>query len=296
MESGELGYVPPDHSKVPHWLVRLFDTTESAHENPLLQQAVTTGILSMPREDDFQSNLCLEEKWRNALRIGLPLASSLEYLFDILAVVIHSFPETHAELLWEETEKQMWGVIESTILPLLAVSTVRDILTHCPTVDVSGQRNFLHDVLTRFLFYAPAAVQWSSLLHLQSNERLNAAQVFNRDYSLNNFHEDIADLRSWMPLSRGKPSTMETLAMGSFHGASTVLEMFRIFLYSLPSQVVALLGFIAAKQQSFEAACYILELSISEVKELYGVVSIEYLITGIELVKCYNFLMEEADG
>lgn len=84
--------------------------------------------------------------------------------------------------------------------------------------------------------------------------------------------------------------------MGSFHSASTVLEMFRIFLYSLPSQVVALLGFIAAKQQSFEAACYILELSISEVKELYGVVSIEYLITGIELVKCYNFLMEEADG
>ncbi|KAL5324679.1 hypothetical protein ACEPPN_009227 [Leptodophora sp. 'Broadleaf-Isolate-01'] len=158
------------------------------------------------------------------------------------------------------------------------------------------QQSTALDVLTRFLFYAPAAVQWSSLLHLQSNERLNAAQVFNRDYSLNNFHEDIADLRSWMPLSRGKPSTMETLAMGSFHSASTVLEMFRIFLYSLPSQVVALLGFIAAKQQSFEAACYILELSISEVKELYGVVSIEYLITGIELVKCYNFLMEEADG
>ncbi|KAG4443356.1 hypothetical protein IFR05_001145 [Cadophora sp. M221] len=316
-ESGELGYVPPGHSKVPHWLVQLFDTATSSHENPMLQQAVRMGILSMPRRDEFQSNFFLEEKWRNALRAGLPLASSLEYLFDVLAVVIHSFPESYAELLWGDTEEQLWDVIESTVLPLLAVSNVRDILAHSPAVDVSGQRNYLQlhrdlfeeflkvscnptptpqDVLPHILFYAPAAVQRSNLLHLQNNERLNAAQILNRDHSSEDIQEDIAKVLSWTPISRGKPSTMETVALASFHGASNVLEMFRVFLYSIPSQVVALLGFIAAKQQSFEAAREILELSIIEVKELFGVVSNEYLITGIELVKCYNFLMEENEG
>ncbi|KAH7305096.1 hypothetical protein BKA65DRAFT_204185 [Rhexocercosporidium sp. MPI-PUGE-AT-0058] len=339
-ESGKLGSVPPDYSKVPDWLVQVFDTREPLEVAPLLQQAVEKGALSITQQDGFLASICLEEKRRNTLRIESSQASSLRHLFDILAVVVHAFPETHAELLWEETEAQVWDVVESTILPLLAVSTVGDILVHILPADTTGQINFLQallsflsritaiigkdiypsitqlhedlfahflkvsyeaapllrDDISRFLFYAPAAVQLSNMLHMQSNERLNAMRVLSRDASLHGLHKDIAGALSWTPLARGKPSAMEILAMGISHGASTVVELFGISLHSMPPQVVGILGFLAAKQQSFDVARNILESSIADIKDLYSVVSKENLLTGIELVKCYNFLMDEIEG
>jgi hypothetical protein len=53
------------------------------------------------------------------------------YVLDrptVLALVLQAIPDSHAELLWEELEAQLWDVIESTCLPLLTVINIRDVL------------------------------------------------------------------------------------------------------------------------------------------------------------------------
>jgi hypothetical protein len=53
--------------------------------------------------------------------------ATMETLFDLLAVVAHAFPTPFAELLWEETELQLWEIVDSTCVPILAVITVEDV-------------------------------------------------------------------------------------------------------------------------------------------------------------------------
>ena len=85
-------------------------------------------IISATKGGGLLEYLCVHEDWRNRLRCDLPVSDVLLYLFDVLAVVLQSFPESYTEPLWEELEDQLWDVIESTCLPLLGVIDINDIV------------------------------------------------------------------------------------------------------------------------------------------------------------------------
>ncbi|PVH81787.1 hypothetical protein DL98DRAFT_530840 [Cadophora sp. DSE1049] len=344
-ESGELAWVPPRHSKVPSWLVHQFGTTKAWQASPILPQAIEKDFLSIS-QNGFFIYFHLKDEWRTGLRAGSHQATSLEPLFDILAVVIHAFPEIHAEILWEEIEEQLWDVVGSTVLPLLAVLSPADILAHLQAGDDSSQTDFLRvflrflsrisailgnhcpssvlrlhehfyehlltakwsatpsprEELPRHIFFAPAVIQRANLSYQRNKEQSNPDQVLNTSCLLEVYHGAVlealsSDHLAWAPLVRSKPScTMEILARAILDGVANNQKLIGIFLPRLHSQFPVLLGFLAARQQSFELARDMLESSIDQVRNSFGVVSMEYLITGIELVKCYNFLLQEVDG
>ncbi|KAK0099394.1 hypothetical protein ONS96_008422 [Cadophora gregata f. sp. sojae] len=341
-DSGELNLFPPRHSKVPSWLVRQFGTTIAWESPPILPQAINIGLVSTSK-NGLLEYLHLNDEWRTELRAGLHQATSLEHLYDVLAVVIHAFPEQHAEILWEEMEEHLWDVVNSTILPFLTVLNPVDVMAHLSSAgDTSGQPECFHvflrflsrifnilgencplSVLTlhehcyaylyavkeqtipsqrhelpRHLFFASPVIQKENLSHLHNKEQLDATQLpsskDSREIQQVALQEVLPSYQlAWAVLVRRNPScTLEILARAILEGVASVQKLLRLF----PPRMHPQLGFLAARQQSFEIACVLLESSLGHVKKDFGVVSMEYLITGIELVKCYNFLMEEVDG
>jgi hypothetical protein len=46
---------------------------------------------------------------------------------SILALVASAFPEPWCEIVWDDIESQLWGVVESICLPLLGVLDREDV-------------------------------------------------------------------------------------------------------------------------------------------------------------------------
>lgn len=141
LRSGELDFRKPASVWVPSWLLPLFNpvagpkassvdaTNESAAVN-VVELATEHGIITVEEPNGLPhfEQYCVHDDWRNRLRSDLPSPDVLVCLFDVLALVLQAIPDSHAELLWEELEAQLWDVIESTCLPLLTVIDIRDVL------------------------------------------------------------------------------------------------------------------------------------------------------------------------
>jgi hypothetical protein len=128
-------------ARVPLWLLPLFNplagpktssadaTNESAAVN-VVELATEHGIITVEEPSGLPhlEQYCVHDDWRNILRDDLPSPDVLVCLFDVLALVLQAIPDSHAELLWEELEAQLWDVVESTCIPLLTVIDIRDVL------------------------------------------------------------------------------------------------------------------------------------------------------------------------
>jgi hypothetical protein len=126
---------------VPSWLLTLFhplarpktsppDATNESAAVKVVELATELGVITVEEPNGLPhlEQYCVHDDWRNRLRGDLPSPDALVCLFDVLALVLQAFPDSHAELLWEELEAQLWDVIESTCLPLLAVIDIHDVL------------------------------------------------------------------------------------------------------------------------------------------------------------------------
>ena len=150
------------------------------------------------------------------------------------------------------------------------------------------------------LYFSPLTTQAQNYEHRKHDRRLNASLGFalaaaaaERDLPLADFSHYISQ---WGPLTDDIPSTMEILAQAHLQGVSAAMRALGSSLESVSLETRILLGFCAMQQQSFATALDILETNIIEIIKKYGKYSMEYLIAGIELVKCHNFLTQENKG
>jgi hypothetical protein len=154
--------------------------------------------------------------------------------------------------------------------------------------------------LINTLYLSPLVTQIQNYEYRRHNRRLNAAlgfalaiKVVERDTPLAQLSHQISQ---WRPLFDDMPSTMEILTQMHLQGTAVMTQVFAPSLESCALQIKVLIAFCAIQQQSFETALEILEANIIEVRKVYGKSSLEYLFTGIELVKCHNFLSQEDKG
>jgi hypothetical protein len=133
--NGELAQALPASVGVPTWLVKIFGpkaVIRESQEQAWLQRARELGVVELISEcgvqylqlaTDFKVRICAE----------LNLFDRRKLLSSWLSICIHAFPSKWAEISGEEMEIRFLGLLESSILPLLAVITDEDIIDWvCP--------------------------------------------------------------------------------------------------------------------------------------------------------------------
>jgi hypothetical protein len=112
---------------VPEWLMPLFNSESGVSVE--VQQAIERGAVRLERQGSTQYiRLCND--WREIVQFQALGPGVAHSSLDVLAVIMHAFPEPYADLVWEETQYQLWGVVESTCFSLLSVLGERDLLEY----------------------------------------------------------------------------------------------------------------------------------------------------------------------
>jgi hypothetical protein len=127
--NGETFEKQPDEAAVPAWLLTLFGAgtaIREGHVPELLSQAQELEVIQFVTEDGIR-HVKLREECRTEIYREMQLNRRLELLSESTAIAMHAFPCKFAELLGEEMESRLLPVMESCILPLLAVVTDDDI-------------------------------------------------------------------------------------------------------------------------------------------------------------------------
>jgi hypothetical protein len=126
--TGEL-FTSPCTELLPQWLLRVIE--EAGYPSGAFQQALDTLTLSKENDDGRSlTAYCLSAKLGWIFRGGLSSIDVEGFLFDLLSTVLQVFPDAYTEILWEETEAQLWEIVESTCLPFLAVLDISDIMRY----------------------------------------------------------------------------------------------------------------------------------------------------------------------
>ena len=105
------------------------------------------------------------------------------------------------------------------------------------------------------------------------------------------------DTVDWVPLSNTAPSTMETLALSSIAGVSSLRSKVPERAWdklSLESKV--LIAFTEVKNKNYENGYQILHGSIKGLMALYGPRSMEFLLAGTTLINCCNITRGREEG
>jgi hypothetical protein len=120
----------PEEALVPPWLPALFSAGEDMTAD--LLAALELEDISVQGEGAVQY-IALPDHLKK-LHGSMSVPATMETLFNLLAIVAHAFPTPFTELLWEETELQLWEVVDWTCVPILAVITVEDVKRHLSTI------------------------------------------------------------------------------------------------------------------------------------------------------------------
>lgn len=126
---GDFVRTTPEQAAVPPWLCDVWDSNAPFHETPdALSAAQEFGLVHFVTKNCI-SYVRVAEDHRAQIHHEIGPEHRRTLLFECTAIAIHAFPCKFAELLGEEMEHRLIGVIESCILPLLAVATDADILS-----------------------------------------------------------------------------------------------------------------------------------------------------------------------
>jgi hypothetical protein len=128
--NGELVQKSSAGSGIPAWFRDHFNPNIAFHDHqePIwLLSVQTLGIIELVSESGIQY-LKLTREYRAHICNDITLDDRRTLFSECTAIVIHAFPCKYAELLGEDMEIRLLDVVESSILPLLAVVTDDDIM------------------------------------------------------------------------------------------------------------------------------------------------------------------------
>ncbi len=118
---GEQSTRLPGDNYVSSWLVLLLSRDTATHGIPHgLQRANDMGIIHIEGTQPFDI-LGFGPGWKIKVRNKIPSDQDLHYCIELLTVILHAYPEPYLELCWRELEIQLWEIIDSTCVPILAV-------------------------------------------------------------------------------------------------------------------------------------------------------------------------------
>jgi hypothetical protein len=120
-------------SAVPSWLRRIWATdTASPGTGPpaTLATAQDLGLIQFVTEKCIQY-VKITDQYRNQIYQDIRLDRRRALLFEFTAIAMHAFPSKFTDLLWDTIALGFIDVIESCVLPLLAVASDTDLLGCC---------------------------------------------------------------------------------------------------------------------------------------------------------------------
>jgi len=133
-EKGELDSSPRHGLPLLHCGAESFTT--------IIEKAVRSNILR-----DEAHFYTVEETWKDRYQVGLGSEMARSIYFTIMGIVIRAFPEPYCEFTWEETEDQLWEVVQSTCVPFLGVLDIDDIKDHLTGASSQEKRQYLVPLL-----------------------------------------------------------------------------------------------------------------------------------------------------
>lgn len=112
---------------MPEWLIPLFN--HKSEVSVEVQQAIERGALNPERQESIQYiGLCND--WQDIVQFQKPGLAVIHIFLNVLALIMLAFPEPYADLVWEETQFQLWAIVESTCFSFLGVLGEPDLLEY----------------------------------------------------------------------------------------------------------------------------------------------------------------------
>ncbi|KAL5328743.1 hypothetical protein ACEPPN_002247 [Leptodophora sp. 'Broadleaf-Isolate-01'] len=342
--NGELQTTPCEDI-VPAWLITTIQDIGLFSRAIQSTPAASTSVYNKPLD---QYNIPSE--WRQKHREGISLPSLETLLFDVLSTTIQALPDAYTEILWEETEAELWDIILSTCVPFLAVIDISDIRRYMSLEPQSRSQNstfwislasFVIRICEVLKEHSPPSLRrllldiqdllqaehtavanrnsaslqlsisiismtvWNRLEDGECLEKLQELRSTLQDqksnailsFAMANYIQDLPEGRELSPLrALGgiKFTSLETLASAKLNGAKFVIDATKAYWGKLPLAVKTLVGYQAVHDKAFEVGQNVLEGCIDETRKVFGKTSVETLITGTQLMICYNSLALEA--
>ncbi|KAG4439732.1 hypothetical protein IFR05_004810 [Cadophora sp. M221] len=117
-------------------------------------------------------------------------------------------------------------------------------------------------------------------------------------FAMANYNYDLPEGRELSPIKEPKGdvklTSLETLAITKLNGSKLVIDATKVYWGELPHAVKTLVGYQAVHDKAFEVGQEVLESCIDETRNIFGKTSVEALITGTQLMICYNSLALES--
>ncbi|KAK0125658.1 hypothetical protein ONS95_000339 [Cadophora gregata] len=125
--SGDL-QASPCESIVPRWL--LSSIQDVGVFSRAIQSLYHTGAVDLDPPEQLRDQYSIPSEWKQKHRERILLLDLERLLFDVLATMVQAFPNAYTEILWKETEAELWDIVISTCVPFLAVIEISDIVRY----------------------------------------------------------------------------------------------------------------------------------------------------------------------
>ena len=125
--NGELEQTSPASAGVPVWLLNWKAVVVDSPDRIWLSPALQLGVIELISESGVYY-LRLTNNYKAQICAGLNQSDRRELLSTWLSICIHAFPARYAEICGAEMAIRFQNILQSSILPLLAVITDEDIV------------------------------------------------------------------------------------------------------------------------------------------------------------------------